>query len=211
MEIAAVFGSPRKNGNSATLAETFLAVMEPAGARVRRIHLRRLRYSGCIACNACKRTAERCVLDDGLTAALEAVRAADAVLIATPVYFYDVPSQLKAFLDRWYAFFKPNYFARPDASRLPPGKTGILLVAQRAPESYFFDAAVRLAHLLRRFGFGEIHGVRGGGLGDAPDAAARRGDLLARTRAAARRVLAGEPADPPIPPYDRMGGYRPAG
>lgn len=211
MELAAVFGSPRRQGNSATLAETFLETAEAAGARVRRFHLGRLHPSGCIACQACKTRSERCVLEDDLTGALEAVREADGLLIATPVYFYDVPAQLKAFLDRWYSFFKPEYFAREDASRLPPGKTGVLVVTQRAPEEFFSDTVVRLAHLLRRFGFGPIHAVRGGGLGDSPDAARRRGELLERARAAARRVIAGEPPPEPIPAYDRGRAVGPGG
>jgi putative NADPH-quinone reductase len=206
MKMVAVFGSPRKEGNSWTLAEAFLEVIEKSGAEVTRFHLRKMRYSGCIACNACKKKAARCTLDDDLAPLLEAVREAEGLLVAAPVYFYDVPSQLKALMDRWYSFFKPDYFGRKDPSRLAPGKTGVLVVAQRAPEAFFGDVVQRYAHMLRRFGFGHVHAVRGGGLGDALDAAARRPDLLEMARRTAKSVLDGEPPDPAIPEYVRPAG-----
>ena len=201
MRIVAAFGSPRKGGNSDTLAEAFLHEAERLGADVERFRLNTLKFQGCIACNECKTKTERCVLKDDLAPALDAVREADTLLIATPVYFGDMPSQLKAFMDRCYSFYKPNYFARKDRSRLPPGKNLVFVISQRAPESFFVDFIQRYNFIFKAFGFNTPHLIRGCELGDNRNAAADRGDLLEKARSTARRVLAGEPSDANIAPY----------
>jgi multimeric flavodoxin WrbA len=205
MKIVAVFGSPRKGGNSDTLAEVFLQEAEGIGAEVERFRLKELKYGGCIACNSCKTKSETCVLKDDLIPVLEAVREAETLLVATPVYFFDMPSQVKAFMDRWYSFFKPNYFARKDISRLPSGKNVIFVTSQRAPESLFMDFIQRYNYMLKLFGFKRMHLIRGCKLGDDLDDADKREDLLEKARETASKVLAGEPSDAHIPPYSRQG------
>ncbi len=195
MRIAAVFGSPRRSGNSETLAETFLQEAERLGAEVERFHLSGMSYQGCIACYACKKKLEQCALDDDLTPVLKSVYEADALLVATPVYFFDMPSQLKAFVDRWYSFFKPRFHETHDISRLPEGKDVIFVVSQRAPENVFIDFIQRYDLMFRLFGFKPMHLVRGCDLGDSRSAASKRPDLLEKARKAAGRVMAGEPAD----------------
>jgi len=203
MKIVAVFGSPRKGGNSDTLAEIFLQEAERMGAEVERFRLKDLKYNGCIACNSCKTKSEKCVLKDDLIPVLEAVRETETLLVSTPVYFFDMPSQLKAFMDRWYSFFKPNYFARKDLSRLPSGKNVIFVTSQRAPESLFMDFIQRYNYMFKLFGFKRMHLIRGCKLGDDLNDAAKREDLLEKARQTASRVLAGEPSDADIPPYYR--------
>ena len=201
MKTVAVFGSPRKNGNSDTLAEVFLQEVENLGTVVTRFYLRELTYSGCIACNACKIKATRCVLDDDLSMVLDAVQDADNLVLATPVYFYDMPSQIKAFIDRWYSFFKPNYFARKDVSRLQAGKTAIIVVAQRATEAFFLDFIQRYAYMLNRFGFLDVHVIRGCELGDSMDGVPNRKDLIEKAKSTAIRVMDREKSEIRIPKY----------
>ncbi len=201
MKITAIFGSPRLKGNSATLAEAFLGKAEKMGAEVERFPLVRLSYSGCAGCNACKTETERCILQDDLSPVLEAVRETDTVLMATPVYAFDIPAQLKALMDRWYSFFKPFYYRGQDVSRLAPGKKVVLVIAQRAPEATFMDVAQRYDFMFRLFGFQPTYLIRGCKLGDDPQAASRRTDLLELAEDTARRVMTGLPALTPIPPY----------
>jgi multimeric flavodoxin WrbA len=201
MRIAAVFGSPRKGANTDTMAEAFLREAERTGAEVRRFHLRDLKYQGCVACMWCKTTGDHCVLKDGLTAALDAVQWADTVLIATPVYFLDTPSQMKAFIDRWFSFFKPDYFKRTDAVRLAAEKTMVFVVCQGADETLFGDFLQRYEMIFRVFGFKPMHVVRGCKMGPGPDTAAGRQDLLDMACATAKKVMAGEPSTAAIPAY----------
>jgi multimeric flavodoxin WrbA len=205
MKIAAVFGSPRQGANSETIAEAFLAEAQRLGATTERFHLHKMDYQGCIACMACKTTGEKCGLHDDLSAALDAVSKADIVLLATPVYFLDMPSQMKAFIDRWFSFFKPDYFRRKDLSRLAAGKSIVFVVTQGAPEASFPDFVQRYDFIFRMFGFAPMYLVRGCAMGPSPQAAAKRDDLLEKARDVARRVTAGEPSQDAIPPYANAG------
>jgi len=206
MRIAAVLGSPRKDGNSETLAEAFLQEAEGLGAEVERFRLSGLSYQGCLACHACKTTTERCVLEDDLTPVLAAVEEADVVLLATPVYLLDVSWLMKAFIDRWFSFLKPGHLKRADISRLRAGRSIVFAVAQGAPESYFTDFVQRYNFVFLLFAFAPMHLIRAAKLGDDPTEASKREDLLEQARATARKVLAGEPSDAKIPPYAFLGG-----
>lgn len=208
MKIAAVLGSPRKNGNSETLAEAFLEEAERLGAQVERFRLSALTYQGCTACLACKTTSEHCVLEDDLTPVLDALTEADTFLLAVPLYFLDMPSQVKALVDRWFSFLKPGHLTRPDASRLLAGKQMVLVVSQGAPESYFLDFVIRYHFIFKLLGFQPMHLIRGARLSNDPHDAAKRDDLLDKARTTARKVLAGEPSDADIPPYALRGGKR---
>lgn len=195
MRIVAVFGSPRNKGNSETLAEAFLQEAERLGAEVDRFHLNTMNYQGCIACYACKKKIEQCALNDDLTPVLKAVHEAEALLVATPVYFFDMPAQLKAFIDRWYSFFKPRFHETGDISRIPEGKTVIFVVTQRAHDNIFMDFVQRYDLVFKLFGFKPMHLIRGCDLGDSRSAASMRVDLLETARMTARRVMKGEPPD----------------
>jgi multimeric flavodoxin WrbA len=201
MKIAAVFGSPRKGANSETIAEAFLQEAERLGTTVERFGLSGMKYRGCVGCMACKTGSEVCVQHDDLAVVLDEVSKADAVLLATPVYFFDVPSQMKAFMDRWFSFFKPEYFRRKDLSRLAEGKAIVFVVTQGAPETSFADFLQRYDFIFRLFGFAPMHLVRGCAMSPSPDAASKRSDLLEKAREAARRVVAGEPSPDEIPRY----------
>ena len=95
MQIVAILGSPRK-GNSSAIAGRFLTTAEGLGARTRSFTLNGLSYRGCQACFACKTGADHCVINDDLAPVLDAIRDADVVVLATPVYFGDVTGQFKS-------------------------------------------------------------------------------------------------------------------
>jgi multimeric flavodoxin WrbA len=198
MKIVAVFGSPRKNGNSATIAEAFLQEAERLGASVERFHLNSMNYQGCIACYSCKKKGEQCALNDDLTPLLNAVYEAETLLVATPVYFFDMPAQLKAFIDRWYSFFKPRFHETTDISRIPKGKNIVFIVTQRAHDDVFIDFIQRYDLVFKLFRFNPMYLIRGCDLGDSRSAAAKRPDLLEMAQITAGKVMAGEPSDSDI-------------
>jgi len=99
MNIVCLKGSPRSSGNSAAIAERLLAATAGLGAETYVVELNRLSYSGCQGCYACKMKLDRCILDNDLAAVLAEVKTADAVVLATPVYYGDVTGQLKCFID----------------------------------------------------------------------------------------------------------------
>lgn len=98
-QVLIISSSPRKNGNSDTLCDQFMKGAEEAGNRVEKIRLADLKIDYCSACYACK-TKGHCVKQDDMEQIIEKMRAADAIVLATPVYFYTMCAQLKTMIDR---------------------------------------------------------------------------------------------------------------
>lgn len=165
MKIVSLLGSPRTNGNSATIANHFMQTAAGLGAKIQSFELNRLTYRGCQACYACKQGREDCVLNDDLTEVLAAVQDADAVVLATPVYYGDITSQLKGFIDRTFSYLVPNYLTAPQPSRLTPKKLVFVLTQGHPDEALFADVFPRYEQFLKWMGFNEITLVRACGIG----------------------------------------------
>ena len=100
-----VIGSPRKRGNSSILAKQVASGAEDAGAKVELFFLHNMNIKPCSACEGCrKKRATGCVIRDDMQKLYPKMRAADAIVIASPIYWFTVSAQTKLFMDRWYAF-----------------------------------------------------------------------------------------------------------
>ena len=103
-KIMIVIGSPRKKGNSSILAKQVAAGAKAGGAGVDTFYLQDMKIRPCAACDACrKKTAGRCVLNDDMQKLYPKLRDADAIVLASPIYWFTVSAQTKLFMDRWYA------------------------------------------------------------------------------------------------------------
>ncbi len=102
MKILVLTGSPRKNGNSATLADNFIKGAEEAGHTVVRFDAAFKKVHPCIACNKCGMDGP-CIFKDDFEFVRENIVDADAVVFATPMYYFGISAQLKAVIDRFYA------------------------------------------------------------------------------------------------------------
>jgi len=67
---------------------------------------------------------------DDLEKVLDAVRRADVLVMASPIYYGEVASQIKAFIDRTYSFLASDYVTNPHPSRLSPGKKMVFILTQ---------------------------------------------------------------------------------
>jgi multimeric flavodoxin WrbA len=103
-------GSPREKGNSATLAAQLTAGAKEAGAEVESIYLHDLDIRPCDACDFCQENGDGCVIGDDMQTIYPKLRAADAIVIATPVYWFSLTAQTKLCIDRWYAMELPSGF-----------------------------------------------------------------------------------------------------
>lgn len=104
MNCLALLGSPRKDGNTASLLDSFIAGAESKGHSTRMVRLHEKRIEYCNGCGYCKREGSgRCVHDDDMTELYRDILAADAVVQAFPVYWWTMPAQTKVFQDRLYA------------------------------------------------------------------------------------------------------------
>ena len=100
--------SPRKGGNSETLAAFFAKGAEEAGHKVETVYLREKNYSFCKGCLACLKLGH-CVIDDDAVEIAARMHDADVLVFATPVYYYSVSGQLKTMLDRANPLFDFDY------------------------------------------------------------------------------------------------------
>jgi multimeric flavodoxin WrbA len=101
MNILLAVGSPRKQGNTFKLAKEFEKQAIERGHRVDLLPLDKS-IKPCKHCNKCTQDGD-CALTDYLTPTLEKFSRYDAVIIASPTYFYHLTAQSKAFLDRLYS------------------------------------------------------------------------------------------------------------
>ncbi len=134
-------GSPRKNGNTDRLAAAFAE-----GAKDRHevevISVHDYRVNPCLGCNSCfLREGNECAQDDDMTLIYRKLMEADTVVIASPVYFYGISSQLKAVIDRLHTPMRNHFQIR---------KLGLILVgAAHLPE--LFDAIITQYRLVLNF------------------------------------------------------------
>lgn len=102
--VLVLFGSPRKNGNSAVLGEKIAAGAESAGARVERIFLSEVRIAPCRSCYACQKPDSKgCAINDDMQPIYHKMLAADTWVIASPVYWFNMSAQTKLWMDRCFA------------------------------------------------------------------------------------------------------------
>lgn len=111
MKILILKGSPRPDGNSSVLADQVAAGARQAGAEVESIMLHGLDLHPCDGCDFCLETGV-CVIKDDMQALFPKIVAADALVLASPIYWFTYSAQLKLCIDRWYALVndKPKTF-----------------------------------------------------------------------------------------------------
>ena len=136
MKVLALNGSPRKNGNTATLLEKVLSPLIEAGWETEIVQIGGQKIQGCRGCLKCaEEKNQRCVFDnDILNGVLEKMLAADAMILGTPCYFTDMSAEMKALVDRagFVAFVNGGLFQ---------GKIGAAVVAAgRGGATHAFDS-----------------------------------------------------------------------
>lgn len=103
MKILVVACSPRKVSCSSTLVDAFVHGAEKAGHEVSLFTLADKEIHGCKACKYCYSHNGECVQKDDIAPIIEKMRECEMLVLATPTYYYSLPSQTKAVLDRMYA------------------------------------------------------------------------------------------------------------
>lgn len=144
MKIIAINGSPRKNGNSAAMLDAAVKGAVEAGAVCERIDLFDLDYKGCVSCFACKRLGGasfgRCGQRDALTAVLDKILAADGLLLATPLYFGEVPGAVRNLLERLW--FPAQQYAKNFRSAYPRRIQVGLLYTMNLPSEAMYKGVI---------------------------------------------------------------------
>ena len=140
MNILIINGSPRKGGNTELLAEAF-AKGAVEHHHVEIVSVRDYKVNPCLGCNACFKTNGICAQKDDMVLIYEKMNQADMLVIASPVYFYGISAQLKAFIDRFHNPIRDSFHIK---------KMALLLVgAATLPE--LFDAILTEYNLCLKF------------------------------------------------------------
>ncbi len=98
-----ISASPRKGGNSDTLCDQFMLGAREAGNQVEKVLLRDKKINHCVACGTCQGNGGQCIQQDDMAEILEKMIGAHVLVMATPVYFYNMNGQMKTLIDRTYA------------------------------------------------------------------------------------------------------------
>jgi multimeric flavodoxin WrbA len=131
MKVAAFIGSPRPDGVTDAVVRQVLSGADDLGADSSVFHIGLLHIMGCHACMKCRNTGV-CVLDDDMKPLFEELRKADCIILGTPIYFYYMTAQMKAFTDRLFSLIGEGF-----KSRLGRKKT-VFVVTQGAEKQELF-------------------------------------------------------------------------
>ena len=163
--------SPRQGGNCDAVMElVHKTLCGPESSGPQTVFLRDYTISPCVSCGRCSGQRLACPLfdTDDSKPLLDALYQASALILAAPVYFYHVPAQLKALIDR----SQPWWMVRDIWNEAPPvRKTAhiILMGARPQGERLFEGALLSLRYWLDLFGYDLADPLTLYGL-DGPDA-----------------------------------------
>ena len=102
MKVLAIYGSARKDGNTAILIRRVFAELNRAGIETELVQLAGQAIRGCSACNRCQKAQDgKCgIPDDPVNEIIAKMAQADGIILGSPVYFSDITPELKALIDR---------------------------------------------------------------------------------------------------------------
>ncbi|PKN01758.1 MAG: hypothetical protein CVU77_02120 [Elusimicrobia bacterium HGW-Elusimicrobia-1] len=135
-EIIAILASPRRGGNSEFLLRA--AVGRFPSEKIKIIRTSSLKLSACEACGWCDTRGE-CRIKDDFQKVSGDILAARAVVVASPIYFYGLPSKFKALIDRSQCLWARKYLLGKQPAPLRPAYT-ILVGATKGAK--LFDGAL---------------------------------------------------------------------
>lgn len=127
MKIVAFNGSPRPEGNTELLLNEALRALREAGHEITVFNLNTMDFKPCQDCGGCATTGI-CIHDDAMTGIYAAIREADRIILASPIFFYSLSAQAKTMVDRCQAFWCEKYVLKKVIPAGPHGKKGLLLL-----------------------------------------------------------------------------------
>ena len=109
MKILVLNGSPRPNKNTAAFVQRFTKGAEDAGHQVEVLQVGTMKINGCIGCEFCKgNSGGECAIKDDMQKVYSSLEKADILVLASPVYYWSLTSQLQATISRFYATNIPH-------------------------------------------------------------------------------------------------------
>jgi len=136
-----LLGSPRKNGNSETMAKAVAeGLLQTTGNSVEFVHLNDLQLRPCQACGGCTASGN-CIIEDDMGELYQKTDEADRLFFVSPIYFYALSAQLKSYIDRCQARWARKYLLG-QKYRVDEKRAGYLLSCASTNGEKLFDGPV---------------------------------------------------------------------
>lgn len=160
MNVLTLLGSARKKGNTARLLTVFEKALKDLGHSAERIYVPGQKINGCIGCAKCKDHPDKigCIQEDDCEKVLTRMIEADAILFASPVYFWGLTAQMKLLVDRSYSLVC-GYHTPQHSSLIEVNKVALLVTGAGPYENNvepIFDGFKRLRDFYKARNGGEL-------------------------------------------------------
>ncbi|MCX5798291.1 MAG: flavodoxin family protein [Proteobacteria bacterium] len=127
MKIIAFHGSPRVDGNSHILLKEVLKAIDKSQHKIQLFRLNEMNIRPCQNCGGCEETG-LCIVKDDMGEVYDAIREADRVIVASPIFFFNLSAQTKIMIDRCQAFWCEKYLLKRPIPEGPYRRKGLLLL-----------------------------------------------------------------------------------
>ena len=141
-QIVAIYGSPRRRGNTATLLKHAVQGAVDAGAQVDEIILRDLKISPCLEIYACKKEG-RCAIKDDFHNVVDQILSAKGLILASPIFFYTVSAHTKILMDRCQSLWVKKYWIdKVPFGQWEPKRKGLFISVGATKGKKLFDGTL---------------------------------------------------------------------
>jgi multimeric flavodoxin WrbA len=145
MKVLGIYGSPRQGGNSDLLLDQALEGARSAGAQVERLYVRDFTIAGCLECGGCDQSGA-CVIPDDMDQIYPRLLEAEVLFMSAPIFFYGVPAQLKALVDRSQAMWSKRRLEKtPEQLKRYDGGRGYMIAVGATKGKTLFDGSQLMA------------------------------------------------------------------
>ncbi len=142
VNIIAIYGSPRRDGNSAALLRQAVTGAREEGAHVEEVFLRDYKISPCLEIYNCIKTGE-CAIRDDFPDILAKLEASEGIMLASPIFFYSVSAHTKIFMDRCQSLWVRKYWIENQVfGKTPNTRKGLFISVGATGGKKLFDGAI---------------------------------------------------------------------
>ena len=140
--ILAVYGSPRRDGNTSVLLKQAVKGAQEAGAEVEEVILRDMKMSPCLEIYGCLK-AGRCAIQDDFQSLYDKLLSVKGLMLASPIFFYTVSAHTKILMDRCQSLWVKKYWMdKVSAGESEPARLGLFISVGATKGKRLFDGTL---------------------------------------------------------------------
>jgi len=144
-KVLAIYGSHRRKGNTDTALDAILEGMQGQDISIKKLFVPQMKINPCRACNMCFRDG-KCIVKDDMQLVYEDFQDADMIITATPIYFTNISSHLKIFIDRCQCLWAAKYLLKKGPGEKKPRLGHIICTSGSKMKPKDYDCAISVIH-----------------------------------------------------------------